>query len=88
VRKLLASLAALAGLAALVRRRRRSTPPADVPDPAEALRAKLAEQRSADSPEPAPPVEAVDELSLDERRAAVHERAQETIRSMQPDDDA
>lgn len=78
------------GLAALWRLlRRRPSEPAGA-DPAEELRRKLAEAREAggardedeagetpvDAAEPAPP------RSLEERRAAVHEKAQEALDEM------
>lgn len=84
MRKALASLAGLLGLAALARALRRRPParPAPAaPDPADELRRRL-EQARADEPaaaaqaKPGPPTEPV---SLEERRARVHARAQEAI---------
>ena len=78
----LAGALGLAGLWRLLRRRRaRVAAPAEVPpadDPAEALRAKLAETRDAEpehepSPEPA---------SLAERRRAVHDAGRAAIDEM------
>ena len=88
-------LAGLAGIAALLRRRSRqrvSTPqslPAPAPmtaaDPAVELRQKLEEARVPESEQSA---ETEASFSLDERRARVHERAQDAINLMQsPDDD-
>jgi hypothetical protein len=68
------------------RRRAHDIGPEPEADPAEELRRKLAETR------PEEPVEAGEEeaeapaASLDERRAQVHAKAQETIASMQEDD--
>ena len=92
MRKALTWLAGLAGIAALLRRRSRqrgATPqslpsPAtiDVGDPAVELRQKLDEVRTTPSSDAAAP------LSLDERRARVHERATEAISQMRdPQDD-
>jgi hypothetical protein len=74
VKRLLAVLAGFLGLRALLRRRPQ---PAYVPDPADDLRAKLAETRAtaeaqheeAASPEPA----------VDDRRADVHARARQAM---------
>lgn len=91
MRRALTWLAGLAGIAALARlfsRRSEATPPAVAPapveiaaDPAAELRRRLAESRGDESPETdqAPPAEP---LSLDERRARVHERAKETLDRM------
>jgi hypothetical protein len=95
VRRVLTWLAGLLGIAALLKRRSRSRAglqqaPAD---PALELREKLEQARSAEAvPEPAEPVEqppgpaeAEPEqapVSLEERRARVHERAQEAISLM------
>ena len=69
----------LGGFALLGFLRRRREPVVEVVDPrAEELRRKLAEARSPEEPEPAP------ELSADpeERRRAVHESAQQTVKEM------
>jgi hypothetical protein len=68
-------------------RRRQVEPKAEEPDPAEALRRKLAETRDDVGPEPAAPEapEAPAE-TIDERRARVHAKAQETIESMREGD--
>ena len=70
------------------RLQRRRPAPTAAEDPAEELKRKLAESRSAESP-PAPEAEEapVDELdqaepSLDNRRRAVHDRARQTIDEM------
>ena len=72
----------IAGLWRLLRRRRaRVAAPAEVPpadDPAEALRAKLAETRDAEpEPEPSP-----EPGSLEERRRAVHDAGRAAIDEM------
>jgi hypothetical protein len=90
VRRLLAWIAGLvsiAALARLLRRRRRPAPtqPEVTPteggeDPAEELRERLAAARADDAP---PDDESVDApSSLEERRARVHERAQDAIDAM------
>jgi hypothetical protein len=94
VRKLITWLAGLAGIAALLRRRSRArgaassgTPsPAavDTPDPAVELRQKLEETRIVD---PARSFGGEVPVSLEERRARVHERAQEAIDLMHGSDD-
>jgi hypothetical protein len=66
VKRLFAALAALLGIAYF----RRKQPPQ--PDPAEELRAKLAQAREQE-PEPAAPA------GVEERRRAVHEDARRTI---------
>lgn len=94
MRRALTWLAGLAGIAALLRRRSRqraaapqstaalSTPSAD---PVVELRQKLEETRTAD---PAPSAGVEPSFSLDERRARVHERAQDAINLMHsPNDD-
>jgi len=97
VRRGLTWLAGAVGLAALLRhlsRRRQSVsaPPLPAPvadDPADALRQRLSEQR--DEEQSTGEDEAGDEpVDLEERRARVHQLAQETIDTMreteQPDD--
>lgn len=94
MRRALTWLAGLAGIAALLRRRsrQRSGVPQSLPslaettavDPAVELRQRLDDARTAD-PAPSPDVESP--LSLDERRARVHERATEAITQMQGADD-
>jgi hypothetical protein len=74
VKRLLAVLAGVLGLRALLRRR---PAPASAPDPAEDLRARLAETRATaeaqrdEAASPEPPV--------DDRRADVHARARQAI---------
>jgi len=83
MRRGLAWLAGALGLAALLRalKHRRQAPadasPAPDPDPADELRAAIAETRDEEAPGAAPPP-----ASLEERRRAVHERAQEAIDAM------
>ena len=69
VKRLLALIAGGLGLRVLLRRRMR---PAAVAEPADELRAKLAETR-VDEPEPSA------NGSVDSRRADVHERARRAI---------
>ena len=89
VRRLFGWMAGLAGIAALARvlsarrakREARATShPGREPDPADALREKLAETRGE-------PSETDDSLAetptLDERRAQIHAKAQEAIDAMQ-----
>jgi hypothetical protein len=90
VRRAFAWLAGLAGVAALgraaARRRHRSstaTVPSPAPaepagDPADALRARLDEQRQrqTETPDTAAPE------TLEERRARIHEKAQQAIDAM------
>ena len=84
MRKALASLAGLLGLAALVRSLRRQQPPAPPPavDPAEVLRRRLEQARAEEAPlEPDAPA-TPRALSLEERRARVHAQAQEALELM------
>jgi hypothetical protein len=99
MRRLLTGIAGAVGLAALLRalRRRRATPSQPqppVPDPAAELREKLAQARGAaddrdefDAAEGVTVDAAGDARSLDERRRAVHDRAQQTLGQMRADDD-
>ena len=70
MKRLLAVILGGFGLRVLLRRRARSVA---AQEPAEELRAKLAETRADD--EPAPPANG----SVDSRRADVHERARKAI---------
>ncbi len=85
----LAGALGVAALARLLRERRRAdaaappvAPAAD--DPAEELRAAIAETQVADASEPVEGEQpaATPATSLDERRRRVHERAQEAIDAM------
>ena len=83
VRRLFGWMAGLAGIAALARllsarRAKVGAPAPTASDPADALRAKLAETRS----EPGATEPEERDESLDERRARIHAKAQETIDSM------
>lgn len=91
----MAGLASVAALAKLYHRRRHgATPDASgvEPDPAEELRRKLDEARAAGSTDdgPEPTTDASDEAAstatIEERRAAIHARAQEAIDAMKGDD--
>ena len=80
MKRLYAWLAGFAGGAAvyrIFRRQPRPVPPVAARDPADELKAKLAEARAGDekAPEPDPDVEA--------RRRSVHDRAREAIDEMQ-----
>jgi len=87
--RFLAGLGVAVGFTWFFRRRRKQAPP-PAPDPAEDLKQKLAEQRTAepepeaaavpDAPEPEQP-----EASLDERRDEVHRKARESIDRMRGD---
>ena len=70
MKRLLALIAGGLGLRVLLRRRLRA---AAVPEPADELRAKLAETRTDDEPVPSA------NGSVDSRRADVHERARRAI---------
>lgn len=85
MRRLLAWLACAGGAAFVLSRRlrRRSRPQAAV-DPAEELKRKLEESRTAGS-SPAAPEPAG--TGLDERRRAVHDRARAAIDEMRAGDD-
>lgn len=95
MRRALTWIAGGLGLAALLRLRRRPAgSEAPVADPAEELRRRLAEAREAgddrdefDAAEGTPVDEAeAPRLSLEERRAAIHAKAQEALGEMhQPD---
>lgn len=92
----MAGLAGIAALAKLVRARSQSAPALSPPeraddDPADALRRKLADARSVtpDPPGDSTTVAAAPDepaLSLEERRAEIHARAQDAIDAMRSDD--
>jgi hypothetical protein len=83
------------GLAALLRhRRRRQGPAPPQPDPAAELRAKLDEARGAaddrdefDAAEGTPVDEVEEPRSIEERRRAIHEKAQQALGEMKPPDE-
>jgi hypothetical protein len=101
VRKLVAWIAVTLGLAALLKRLRgrrpEEAPPAPEPDPAAELRRTLEETREDEMPVPGVPPgpePAIDEPgddledpSVDERRAAVHEQGRAAIGEMQVSSD-
>ena len=85
MKRLLALVAGGLGLRALIRRRSR---PALSPSPAEDLRAKLAQTKSAEpapepqpepQPEPEPEPEPAQEETVEDRRADVHAKARQAI---------
>lgn len=95
MRKLVTWLLVSLGIAALVRRLRRrdeaaswqAEPPSAEPaagDPADELRRRLAESRSADEPVEAP---TEPEATPEERRADVHEQGRATIDEMRSSDE-
>jgi hypothetical protein len=80
MKRLYAWLAGLAGGAAVYRvfrRRPRVDPPVAARDPADELKAKLAEARAGDATPPEP------KADVDARRRSVHDRAREAIDEMQ-----
>jgi hypothetical protein len=82
VKRLYAWLAGFAGGAAvyrIFRRQPRPVPPVVARDPADELKAKLAEARAGDetAPEPEP------DSDVEARRRSVHERARDAIDEMQ-----
>jgi hypothetical protein len=84
VKRLLAALAALLGIAYFKRKK----PLQQQPDPADELRAKLAEARAADDREEFESGEqAVDEVpDVETRRRDVHERARAQIDELSQDE--
>jgi hypothetical protein len=89
VRRLFGWTAGLVGIAALARlvaarRNRAQAPvlPPPAPDPADELRRKLAESRDAESPAAEPAKGPEPKVSLEERRARVHAKAQEALSAM------
>ena len=91
MRKLLTWIVVTLGIAALIRRLKRRgaeaepTPVESSPtaDPADELRQKLAESRSADEPQEAPSPEE----TVEERRAEVHDQGRATLDEMRPSDE-
>jgi hypothetical protein len=91
----MAGLASVAALAKLYQRWRREARPTEAPgsepDPAEELRRKLDEVRASGAPDaaPGPTTDVSDEAAtgatIEERRAAIHARAQEAIDTMKGD---
>jgi hypothetical protein len=94
VKRLVTGFMAAFGISALVRLLRRRAEPLEPPappaaDPAEELRRRLAEARSEpddreefDAAEGQPVDEVGEPRSIDERRRAIHERAQEALGEM------
>jgi hypothetical protein len=87
VKRLYAWLAGFVGGAAVYRafRRQPQAVPVAEPDPAEELKAKLAEARVAGD-EPPAETDAAPESDVDARRHSVHERARAAIDEMHSDD--
>ena len=93
MRRVLTGLGGAVGVAALWRLlTRRARPATRAADPAEELRRKLAAARdieadreSFDAAEGVPVDEVEEPRSLEERRRAVHEQAQEALGRMRPD---
>lgn len=92
MRRGLAWLGGALGLAALLRLRRRPAPAPAPPDPAAELRAKLEQARVAgedrdafDAAEGQPVDQADAPSSVEERRRAIHERAQQALGEMRSD---
>ena len=81
MKRLLALAVGALGLTAWLKRRRERgavTPPPAATTPADDLKAKLAESRSVEEPEPSePPV--VEDPDVDARRADVHARARQAM---------
>ena len=82
-----------AALLRLLRRRRTDSPPVEA-DPASELRRRLEEAREAtddrdefDAAEGVPLDQVEPRASIDQRRRAVHERAQEALGEMRPADE-
>jgi hypothetical protein len=96
MRKILTWILVTLGIAAVVRRLRRRqlepveaeplTTPAEPPtgDPADELRQKLAESRTADEQDEAP---SPTEETVEERRAEVHDQGRATVDEMRPSDE-
>jgi len=93
MRRLLTWLVVTVGIGALVRRLRRprkpalvepTRPPAAGDDPADELRRKLAESRTEEAPEAAPPAEE----TIEDRRADVHEQGRAALDDMRDSDES
>jgi len=85
MKRLYAWLAGLAGGAAVYRvfrRQPRVDPPVAARDPADELKAKLAEARAGDATPPEPE----SEPDVEARRRSVHDRAREAIDEMEGSD--
>lgn len=92
----MAGLASVAALAKLYHRWRHESRPVEapgpMPDPAEELRRKLDEARATGAPDDGagPTADAADAAaagaSIEERRAAIHAKAQEAIDAMKGDE--
>ena len=96
VRRLLTWIIVTLGIAAVARRLRRRGGPDEVvtapedQDPADELRRKLAQSRSQDETSaaaPAAPEASVEQPTVDERRANVHEEGRATIDAMREPDE-
>lgn len=90
MRRALAWVTGIVGVAALARllhhrRHAGAVAPPEAVDPADELRRTLADRREAEEEPIDSSAEAVVEPSLDERRAAVHTRAEEAIAQMRED---
>jgi hypothetical protein len=94
MRRALAWVTGIVGVAALARllhhrRHAVAVAPPETVDPADELRRTLADRREAEAEPIDPPTEeeaaAAGKPSLDERRAAVHARAEEAIAQMRED---
>jgi hypothetical protein len=79
--RFLAGVGLAAVFAWFFRRRRKPQPALPQPDPADELKQKLAESRAEEAPPPTEP-EPEQPAGIDERRRAVHERAQAAIDQM------
>jgi hypothetical protein len=91
MRRLLTWLVVSLGIAALIRRLRRSTSPTESaaveepaqPDPADELRRKLAESRADDEPA----VVAPSPVTVEERRAEIHGQGRSALEEMRETDE-
>jgi hypothetical protein len=81
----MAGVLSVAALARLLSRRRHAEPHVPAPDPADELKAKLAASRApepVDAPAPTQVTPEPEPLSVDDRRARVHEEGQRAIDEM------